>query len=248
MESFELLRLLDALKKIQQELDSLKNSLKPQEEEAYSSPEIKDLATALAKAQGDYIPIGLNRENPYFKAGYADLDAIMKVIRPILAKYGLSFIQQTRISFDGTMLLYSLLLHSSGQWIESRNRIIPPKNDMQTYGSTLSYNRRYAAMALLNITIGQDFSDDDAEVAMVKERNITIKGTALNTSYDPRSSSKTISKDQLDELEYELQEFPDITEMILEGLKIQTLADMPHDKFLVAVKRVREIKNIRKGK
>ena len=75
------------------------------------------------------------------------------------------------------------------------------------------------------------------------------KGTALNTKYNPKENKyESITTEQLEELEYELAEFPDIAEQILEGFKIQSLANMPKQKFLPAVSRIREIKLLRNGK
>ena len=103
-------------------------------------------------------------------------------------------------------------------------------------------------MALLNITIDLDFSDDDAELAMVTQRDTFAKGTAINRKYDPREQGgELISKDQQDELEYELAQYPDITEMVLDGLKLQAIADMPKNKYKVSIERVRSIKNARNG-
>lgn len=225
----------------------LKNS--PEIEHPYQSEELKDLYTALSKAQGEYAPVNYNRENPYFKSQYADLDAIIKAVRPALTKYGLAFVQQMRFNPEGMTILHSRLTHSSGQWIESRARIIPPKNDIQTFGSTLTYHKRYAAISLLGVTISHDMSDDDAEVAMVSNREIVAKGTSLNAKYNPKEQSyEPITKEQLDELEYELQGHEDIAEMVLNGLHIQNLCDMPKTKFRASAERIREIKRTREGK
>ena len=119
---------------------------------------------------------------------------------------------------------------------------------MQSYASTLSYMKRHAVMALLNVTIDADFADDDAEIAMVSQRETFAKGTAVNRKYDPREQSPdVITKEQLEELEYELAQYPDITEMVLDGLKIQALADMPKSKYMVSIERIRTIKNARNG-
>ena len=223
-------------------------ALKNAPEDSYESESTSEIATALSKAQGEFPRININQENPYFKSGFADLNNIMRSVRPALAKNGLCVTQQTKILPDGATVLVTRARHSSGQWIESRVRIIPPKNDMQSYASTLSYMKRHAVMALLNITIDSDFADDDAELAMVTQRETFAKGTAVNRKYDPREqSADVITKEQLDELEYELAQYPDITEMVLDGLKIQALADMPKSKYMVSVERVRAIKNARNG-
>lgn len=234
------------IEKIYDMLQELKDLIEQKGISPYSSQQVNELYAALAKAQGEYPIIGSNRENPYFKSNYTDLDAILRAVRPALTKHGLGFTQQIRIMPDGSTQLHTILTHSSGQWMESRNRILPAKNDAQTYGSTLTYQKRYAAMALLGVTCSQDKTDDDAEVAMANARQIIAKGPS--NSYNPKEqSAEVISKDQLDELEYELQEFPDIGEMILDKLQLQSLADMPKSKYQASVTRVREIKNLRTG-
>ena len=235
-------KILEAIEQLTKTIESLAPV------DAYSSKDVKELYTALSKAQGEYREVGYNRQNPYFKAEYADLDNIMRAVRVPLAKNGLSFIQQLRNNSDGITMLHSILGHSSGQWIESRTRIIPIKNDPQTFGSTLTYQKRYAAMSLLGVTISHDLGDDDAEVAMVEARDMMAKGTSINTKYHPKEQSyDSITKEQLEELEYELAEYPDIAEQVLEGLKIQTIADMPKAKFMVSINRIRSIKNTRNG-
>lgn len=236
--------ILNKLESLSAQIQELKQSMSPTQ--SYTSTTVKDLFAALSKAQGQYKRVGYNRENPYFKNSYADLDAIMESVRPALSMNGLGFIQQIRINDEGQTILHSILTHASGEWIESRSRIIPAKNDAQAFGSTLTYNKRYAAISLLGVTVGHDVSDDDAEIAMVESRDIIARGTALNTKYNPKDvSAETITKEQLEEMEYELSEYPDIGEQILDGMKIQSLADLPKSKFLVSINRVREIKRLR---
>lgn len=237
-------KILDQLNKITSLISQLSSSSM---EECYQSFEINELAAALALAQGQYEPVSVNRTNPYFQTHYADLDTIMRSVRKVLAKNNLSFIQQIRINTEGMTILHTKLMHSSGQWIESRCRIVPPKNDDQTYGSTLTYQKRHAAMTLLGVTVAEDRLDDDAEVAMIGSRKMLAKGPS--NKYNPKEeSSETITKEQLEELEYELGDYPDLAEEIMDKLRIQSLADMPKSKFLVSIGRVREIKNARDGR
>lgn len=216
--------------------------------EPYESKDTEKIHTALAKAQGEFKPIGYNRENPYFKNKYADFDSIVRTIRPALANNGLSITQQTIINPEGSTILKTKLRHNSGQWIETRARVLPTKSDAQSYASALTYMKRYSFTALLNITTTDDVSDDDAERIMYDVRNVKAKGVALNTKYNPKEETiDVITKEQLEELEYELGDYDDIAEMVLDGLKIQSLADMPKSKFLPAIQRIRSIKNAREG-
>lgn len=244
MESVELLRIIDELAKIKTQLDDFKTpnivSLPSR------SVELNELFSALSKAQSEMKIAGTTSENPYFKSSYADLAEIVKASRPALTKNGLSVLQQIIPNDDGQNLLITILGHSSGQWIETRMRILPAKPDIQSLGSYITYLRRYSYASIIGVVASGE--DDDGEIAVLPHRESAAKGTALNTKYNPKEQSyESITKEQLQELHYELEEFPDIAEMILEGMKIQNLSDLPKSKFLVSVNRIREIKKIRKG-
>ena len=211
------------------------------------SDELKDLFSALAEAQSEMPAVAGNKENPYFKEKYIDLGDMITASRPSLTKYGLSVIQQILPNEDGQMILHTILSHSSGQWIESRIRLIPPKNDIHTMNSYITFLRRCSYGALVGIVGAND--DDDGEYATATTRETFAKGTAINTKYNPKESKlETISRDQMDEFEYELEGWPDIAEMVLDGLHIQNICDMPKDKFRVSINKIRKIKGIRDGK
>ena len=216
-----------------------------QKDEPYESEQTNEIATALAKAQGEFTVVRNNRLNPYFSSEYGDLHAIMQSIRPALVKNGISVTQQTKIK-DGATILVTRLRHSSGQFIETRSRVLPSKNDDQTFASALQFMKRHSLATLVGITITDDKYDDDAEVQMISARNVIAKGPS--TKYDPKEQSHdTITKEQLEELEYELSEYPDIAEEVLDKMKIRSLADLPKTKFLISLKRIREIKHLRNG-
>lgn len=231
-------------KKVSKEIREIveKNTVK---QSMYESEKIAELAKAFSKAQSEYNFVNYNRKNPHWQSQYADLHAILKGVRPALAANGLSFYQYTRISDgNGPTMLHTRILHSSGQWIETRSRLIPPKNDQQTYGSTLTYQKRYSAMTVLGVTASNDMTDDDAEIAMEGPRGITNKGP--NTNYNPREQSfDPITKEQLEEMNYELAEYPDIAENILEVMHLQTLSDLPKSKYRAAMEQIRKIKRLR---
>ena len=211
------------------------------------SDELQDLFSALAEAQSEMPAVAGNKENPYFKERYIDLGDMITASRPSLTKFGLAVIQQILPNEDGQMILHTILSHSSGQWIESRIRIIPPKNDIRTMDSYVTYLRRCSYGSLIGIVGVND--DDDGEYASATDRDTFAKGTALNTKYNPKENQlETISRDQIEELQYELEGWSDIAEMVLDGLRIQNIADMPKDKFRISINKIRKIKSIRDGK
>lgn len=205
-----------------------------------------ELFAALAKAQGEMLVAGLNQQNPYFKSKYADLADIVRASRPALTKNGLCVTQQLVPNDDGQFILHTILGHTSGQWIESRVRIIPAKNDIQSLASYITYMKRYSYASLVGVVASGE--DDDAEVAMVSAREIVAKGPSLQPKYDPREQSPdVITKEQLEEILYELQEYPDLAEEVMDKMRIQSLADIPKSKFMISLTRIREIKGLRNG-
>lgn len=248
METEEILFMKDSFNDIEMRLDDLFQLIKEKtKERATQSDDLNELATALAKAQSEIEVAGRKETNPFFKSKYADLAELIKVSRPALTKNGLAVMQQITTDMDAMTWLHTLLVHTSGQWIETRMRVIPVKNDVQSFGSCITYLRRYCYAALINIAVADE--DDDGEAAVYDNRNVVAKGTALNTKYNPKENvQETITKEQREELEYELTNYPDIAEMIIDGFKIRSIADMPKGKFMAAILRVREIKQAREGK
>jgi hypothetical protein len=142
------------------------------------SAEIDQLATALAKAQGEMGIAGKNQKNPFFKSSYADFEAIIQASRPALSKYGLSVVQPPFIyknsnetpSMNGQFndsYLVTILMHSSGQWIKSKARHNPPKTDIQSLASYNTYLKRMCYASLVGVATGDD---DDGEGAMMHTR------------------------------------------------------------------------------
>ncbi|MCX5924001.1 MAG: ERF family protein [Candidatus Dependentiae bacterium] len=143
------------------------------------SSEIDQLATALAKAQGEMAVAGKNQKNPFFKSTYADFEAIINASRPSLSKYGLSVVQPPFISENststsesssqiGNSYLVTILMHSSGQWIKSIARHNPPKNDIQSLSSYNTYLKRMCYTSLIGVATGDD---DDGEAAVSHTRS-----------------------------------------------------------------------------
>lgn len=127
------------------------------------SENINELATALAKAQGEMKNAGKNSDNPFFKSKYADLAEILNAVREPLSKYGLSISQL----YDGmgvpdkTITVTTLLMHSSGQYIGNTANYPVAKADIQGVGSAITYARRYSLAAIL----GLSQEDDDGNAA-----------------------------------------------------------------------------------
>lgn len=224
----------------------LKKAIEPKIESPNRSPDLKDLFQALAKAQSEMGAAGKNNENPYFKSRYADLADVVKASRPHLTKNGLCVMQQILPNDDGQNILLTILGHISGQFIESRMRILPPKPDVQALGAYITYIRRMSYASIVGVVVADE--DDDGETVVAETRKTVALGTASVKSVPAADKSyETVTREQLDELELELCDVPDFAEEVLRVLQIQNLADMPKNRYSAAIRKIREIKQLRQS-
>jgi hypothetical protein len=126
------------------------------------SEDIKEFAVAFSKAQGMMRAASKDAENPFYKASYATLASVMEAIREPFLQNGLSFLQPCKIIEENRVVVETIILHSSGQYIIGEVTATPVKNDPQATGSLISYLKRYLLQAMVGIAT----ADDDSETAM----------------------------------------------------------------------------------
>lgn len=119
-----------------------------------------ELAKALAKFQSEIKDPSKSGKANYGK--YVTLDELLESIRPVLSQNGLSFLQFP--GGDGQLItITTVLLHSSGEWIESEPFTLKSqKVDPQGAGSTVTYGRRYSLSAILGVAWD---TDDDGQAS-----------------------------------------------------------------------------------
>jgi hypothetical protein len=157
------------------------------------SETIGEIAKALVKFNGEVTKIAKNADNPFFKSSYSTLDHIIEEVRPILTKYGLSILQIP--SGDGqNVIMKTLLIHESGEFLESDELIMKPaKNDPQGMGSAISYSRRYSLSSFLSLSTGDP--DDDGNAATYG--NDKPQQRKQQSQQPSNGGNKTISDNQL---------------------------------------------------
>lgn len=141
------------------------------------SESIKELACALAKAQGQMGGAHKGKANPFFKSVYADLSSVVTAIREPLSSNGLSFIQATEPSDKDEIRVITMLMHESGEWLSSTIAIPVSKADAQGYGSAITYAKRYGLQGLL----GVPSEDDDGNAAAKAKPAITPVRAAMQS-------------------------------------------------------------------
>jgi len=122
-----------------------------------------EICAALIQAQGKFSPILRTATNPHFRSKYATLDAIIDATRDALGGEGLAVSQL--LTPQNT--LRTVLMHISGQTIESEINLFLNKQDSQGNGSAITYARRYALSAILGVA-SED--DDDGNGAAKKTK------------------------------------------------------------------------------
>ena len=132
---------------------------------------MKNIATALVKAQKAFNPALKQSVNPHFKSRYVDLAGCVEAVIDALNDNGIYLLQKT-FECDNGIILETIFIHESGETMECGRLHFPAvKHDPQGYASALTYARRYSLMASCGIAP----EDDDNNQASKPKPNLPIK-------------------------------------------------------------------------
>jgi ERF superfamily len=122
---------------------------------------MKNIASALVKAQRGFAPALKTSTNPHFRSKYVDLAGCVEAVVDSLNAAGIALIQRTSEDATG-VTVETVFVHESGEMLECGKLHVPAsKQDPQGYGSALTYARRYSLMAACGIAP----EDDDGNAA-----------------------------------------------------------------------------------
>lgn len=142
------------------------------------SETIGQLAKALSLAQAELKHAKKKESNPFYKSKYADLAEVLDVCREPLSKNGLAITQIPMVDDNGCLVLRTMIIHETGEWIAGNYPLKPQKDDPQGYGSAITYARRYALAAY--VQIAQE--DDDGNAASTAPK-VNIKKEVKDQVY-----------------------------------------------------------------
>ena len=137
---------------------------------------MKHLLKSLAAFQQEVKVI--HKATQGFGYTYADLPKIFEEINPLMKKHGLGFTQLINTK-DGVNYLATVVFHvESGEQIES-NCMIPyvqlkTMNDFQSFGSGVTYFRRYCLSSMLCLVTDKD-TDTSGEQEKPKKETLDNK-------------------------------------------------------------------------
>ncbi len=135
----------------------------------------------MALMQGEIPAIEFNAQikvNNQVRSNYTTYEGIMKVMQPILSKFGFSVSFNPQAS-DNLLTVDCMIAHKDGH-IEKSSLSLPfdnsgSKNSVQSIGSSISYAKRYALCLKLNIATGGE--DNDGNTIEQPPRSLEVLRT-----------------------------------------------------------------------
>lgn len=158
---------------------------------------MKQIASALVKAQKEFGPALKTHTNPAFKTKYANLSACIEAVVDALNNNGIFLTQPSHEDSTG-VTVETLFVHESGETMSCGKLHVPAsKQDPQGYGSALTYARRYSLMAACGIAP----EDDDGNAACRKpaaDIPAILRGISSSMNLDVLRSNYEAAMQMLD--------------------------------------------------
>jgi len=155
------------------------------------SEAIGQLAKAIAEAQADIRNPAFDRVNPHFKNRYATLGAHLDAVRQPLAKRGVAIIQTVSTPSPDWVMVGTMLVHSSGEWICCEASAKGGANIQQT-GSSITYLRRYCLAAVTGI-VGEEDDDGEADRQAARPASAAPPKEATFSTAEAKSLMKALA-------------------------------------------------------
>lgn len=192
---------------------------------------VVEFAEAMAAFQAECPPITHSRKAKIttssgggYEYTYAELDAIARVVNPILAKHGLSYTWNTKVTEKNWLDCDCIVRHINGHVADPANFSLPiasnnpGMSEQQKVASATTFAKRQSLCAALGITT----SDDDFDGGGV--------------SVDPRP----INAKQLQEIEDLVTDAQPDLPRFLAHLGVESLEQLPVSRYREAVSFLRQ--------
>ena len=126
-------------------------------------PDNKEAKTFLERildAQKAIGAIPKNKQNPFYKSNYVDINGLLEVVKPALEKEGI-LLSQALEARNGKNFVATYLCDVHSESRVSSKIQLPDEADPQKIGSAITYYRRYTLQSLLAL----EAEDDDGNAA-----------------------------------------------------------------------------------
>ena len=166
--------------------NSMEKEIKTATEKIKELNELSNTLTLHQKLHRAKLAIGKvtkNANNPHFKKSYADLNAILSTVEPVLLENGLLLIQP----IQGNSVCTQIVDIDSGAMLESCMDL-PQGITPQQMGSAITYYRRYTLQSALSLQA----VDDDGQQASKDQPTETKKESLSDARF--KAALESISK------------------------------------------------------
>jgi hypothetical protein len=153
------------------------------------SESIKELATALNKAQAEMSGAKKKAVNPHYKKAYSNMNDVVDAVRIPFCDNGLSY-SQFPLFENGCVGVETILMHESGEWISSVLMLPMVKQDPQAAGSAITYARRYSLQSIAGIPSEDDDGNSTRQAA---KPSIDMAAVAKECGYTNQQVCETFT-------------------------------------------------------
>jgi hypothetical protein len=122
---------------------------------------VRQMLFALKDAKAEFLGIKRNATNHYLGNSYATLGKVLEAVEPALTKH--NFIIEHRLDYrEGKTYMSTSILHIPTLYdLTTEVELSYRAGDMQSFGSAITYARRYSLLLLLGLSM----EDDDGNKA-----------------------------------------------------------------------------------
>jgi len=136
---------------------------------------MKSIYVKLHEAKKSIGVVKKNAKNPHFKNTYADLNALIEAVEPILLENSLILLQPIK---EGKVFTEIVDIESGESVTSSID--LPTSGNPQQMGSAITYFRRYTLQSLLSLQADDDDGQMASKPSDVNALNILNQSTNLD--------------------------------------------------------------------
>lgn len=153
------------------------------------------LFKAMIAAAPEISSIGKSKQAYGYK--YATLDSLIDMLRSVLPKHGLWYVQMPTRQ-NGVSTLTTRVIHDSGEWIEDTIEMTDTElqgkaNDTQRVGASITYYRRYALSAIFGVSADEDVDGNLNNISVRQLQETKIKSSAKQTQPQPQKKQDPLA-------------------------------------------------------
>lgn len=225
-----------------------------------SQSRASQLATALSKAQGEFSAVTKTKTATVknssgvflYSFKYADWSDMLEMLRPVLAKHGLSISQIPKLR-EGKLRLVTQLMHSSGAVREDDGFVLPEGLEPQKLAGHVTYYKRIAGSAMLGISAEEDTDAPPEEKkgplptglgkrakAGASEATNTVPSESGDKSVQKMDSRYNRTKEENDRLQVHIRQHgaSTVKSFIYKELNVENSDSLTKDQWAVVLQKL----------